>query len=44
LITNKSLILVDELGSSVDQALAKKMLATLVKFLSSAELSSIGKN
>lgn len=44
MFTNKSVILIDELGASVDTVLAKKMLVSVLKFLSQPSFYSVNKN
>lgn len=44
MFTNKSVILIDELGASIDTILAKKMLIALLQFLTQPNLYSITKN
>jgi len=44
MLTTKTVVLVDELGASIDNILAKKMLTTLLRFLSDSKYSNIQAN
>lgn len=44
MVTNKSVILIDELGASLDNLFAKKMLASVLRFLGEAKMQNISIN